>query len=157
MHVQDIVLKINIDVKSFQLGLSDVDRDSFSWGMLSHFFPKNCCEGLSMMLARFLIEERGYDQSDIFMVKGERLDIGENSGCHLWLVVNGVIVDITLGQFSDAPKNEVISMQSTWHKSFDLLDKTAANSTFKFYVSAYNEQIIDKDYHLIIKKICNTR
>jgi hypothetical protein len=36
---------------------------------------------------------------------------------HLWLEFQGTICDITAGQFEDAPKNVIISNQSSWHSA----------------------------------------
>ena len=84
-------------------------------------FPVACCEYSSLLLARFLIEIKDYNPKDISMIKGQSiLDVDQ---LHLWRKVNGVIVDITAGQFNEAEKPIIIDEYSSWHnKYFYVLD-----------------------------------
>lgn len=62
-------------------------------------FPRGCCGDTSDLLAQYLLEHH----INSLYVCGNRYfpDPDEGTQSHAWLVVNGLIIDITGDQFSD--------------------------------------------------------
>jgi hypothetical protein len=144
-------VKIAKDVLEFLYGFSQVDKDDFHLEVLS-LFPVACCEYSSMMLARFLIEEKGYNIADISIIKGQ--SIVDKGQLHLWLKVNGVIVDITAGQFNEAENLIIIDEHGYWHnKFFYELDTYVPSIDFENYIDEFDEPTLENDYLMIVKRI----
>ncbi|WP_368578729.1 hypothetical protein [Acinetobacter pittii] len=143
------IINIKKDVLEFLYGFSKIVKDDFHLEVLS-LFPKACCEYSSMLLARFLIEEKGYDFTDVLMIKGQSIvDVGE---LHLWLNVSGVIVDITAEQFEMAENPIIIDAPSSWHhKTFYELGTYSPSLDFKNYVDDFGELTLEKDYLMIVQ------
>ncbi|ENW05311.1 hypothetical protein [Acinetobacter beijerinckii] len=105
-----------------------------------------------MMLARCLIEKKGYNIADILMIKGQ--SISDVHQLHLWLKVNGIIVDITAGQFNEAEKSIIIDKYGSWHnKFFYELDAYTPVIDFKNYVDEFDQPILENDYLMIVQQI----
>lgn len=143
------IANIKHDVLEFLHRFSKIEKDDFYVELLS-LFPKACCEYSSMLLARFLIEEKGYDFTDVLMIKGQSIvDVGE---LHLWLNVSGVIVDITAGQFEMAENPIIIDAYGLWHyKTFYELETYSPLLDFKNYVDDFGELTLEKDYLMIVQ------
>jgi len=100
--------------KNFRCALLTCPRDKFSRFqrkcLLS--FPKQACDVASLLLAYYL-RDRGFQ--DIERVLG-CLD----SESHVWLEVDGWIVDITADQFPgvDDPVIVVEATRKSWHSNF---------------------------------------
>jgi len=58
-------------------------------------FPKNSCQGASILLGMMLKEK--HPSSQVIYVKGE----DANNYCHYWLEVDSLIFDITADQFEE--------------------------------------------------------
>lgn len=145
------ISKIEKDVLEFLHGFSRIDKDNFQFELLS-LFPIACCEYSSMMLARCLIEKKGYNIADILMIKGQ--SISDVHQLHLWLKVNGIIVDITAGQFNEAEKSIIIDKYGSWHnKFFYELDAYTPVIDFKNYVDEFDQPILENDYLMIVQQI----
>ena len=145
------IIKIEKDVLEFLHSFSQIDKDNFHLEVLS-LFPVACCEYSSMMLARFLIEKKGYNIADVLIIKGQSTsDIYQ---LHLWLKVNGVIVDITAGQFNEVEKSIIIDEHGYWHnKSFYELDAYTPAIDFKNYVDEFDLPTLENDYLMIVQQI----
>ena len=145
------IIKIEKDVLEFLHSFTQIDKDNFHLEVLS-LFPVACCEYSSMMLARFLIEKKGYNIADVLMIKGQSTsDIYQ---LHLWLKVNGVIVDITAGQFNEVEKSIIIDEHGYWHnKSFYKLDAYTPAIDFKNYVDEFDLPTLENDYLMIVQQI----
>ena len=146
------------------LGLSNLHKhvnyfmDAFSISSDAGFnfeifdnFPSNCCEFSSMMFARFLIEEQGYNFTDILMVKGQCKKAHHQ--LHLWLEVKEYVCDMTAGQFHDAPERIIIAKRSFWHNQFQILGKNAPQICFDDYVNDYGELVLEQDYQKLIRNL----
>ncbi len=145
------VIKIEKDVLEFLRGFSRIDKDNFQFELLS-LFPIACCEYSSMMLARFLIEKKCYNIADVLMIKGQ--SISDVYQLHLWLKVNGVVVDITVGQFNEAEKPIIIDEHGSWHnKFFYELDAYTPVIDFKNYVDEFDQPILENDYLMVVQQI----
>ena len=145
------IIKIEKDVLEFLHSFTQIDKDNFHLEVLS-LFPVACCEYSSMMLARFLIEKKGYNIADVLIIKGQSTsDIYQ---LHLWLKVNGVIVDITAGQFIEAENSIIIDEHGSWHnKFFYELDAYTPSIDFKSYVDEFDQPILENDYLMIFQRI----
>lgn len=145
------IIKIEKDVLEFLHSFTQIDKDNFHLEVLS-LFPVACCEYSSMMLARFLIEKKGYNIADVLIIKGQSTsDIYQ---LHLWLKVNGVIVDITAGQFNEVEKSIIIDEHGYWHnKSFYELDAYIPAIDFKNYVDEFDLPTLENDYLMIVQQI----
>ena len=73
-------------------------------------FPVECCDHACRLLIIFLSEN---GVSNIQQISGSRPD--DPNGSHLWLVVDGVTVDITAYQFSNTLEKVIVTRQSEWH------------------------------------------
>lgn len=145
------IFKIEKDVLEFLHGFFQIDKDNFQFELLS-LFPIACCEYSSMMLARFLLEKKGYNIADVLMIKGQ--SISDVLQLHLWLKVNGVIVDITAGQFNEAEKLIIIDEHGYWYnKFFYQLDAYPPAIDFKNYVDEFDQPTLENDYLMIVQRI----
>lgn len=145
------ISKIEKDVLEFLHGFFQIDKGSFQFELLS-LFPIACCEYSSMMLARFLVEKKGYNIADVLMIKG--LSISDVHQLHLWLKVNGVIVDITAGQFNEVEKSIIIDEHGSWHnKFFYVLDAYMPSTDFESYVDEFDQPTLENDYLMIVQQI----
>jgi hypothetical protein len=83
-------------------------------------FPAECCDFASMLLAHFLRDQglRGI----------ERVFGNHDNETHVWLEVDGFIVDITPSQFRsvDEPVIVVESTKPAWHSKFDVQSRQPA-------------------------------
>lgn len=142
--------ELNKDVKDFMDAFFVSSRYGFKLEILEDF-PTNCCEFISMLFAKFLIEKKKYTFHDVLMVKGQCKS--NNYQLHLWLEVRGVICDLTAGQFDDAPVKVIVTEQSVWHKRFNVLEKKAPQICFKNYINDYDEKVMDHDYLNILSRL----
>ena len=105
-----------------------------------------------MMLARFLIEKKSYNIADVLMITGQ--SISDVHQLHLWLKVNGVIVDITAGQFNEAEKSIIIDKHGSWHNNFFyVLNAYTPSIDFENYVDEFDQPILENDYLMIVQQI----
>ena len=105
-----------------------------------------------MMLARVLIEKKSYNIADVLMITGQ--SIADVYQLHLWLKVNGVIVDITAGQFNEAEKSIIIDEHGSWHnKFFYVLDAYMPLTDFESYVDEFDQPTLENDYLMIVQQI----
>jgi hypothetical protein len=75
-------------------------------------FPRGSCGDASILLGEYL-HQQGCGVWDY--VGGER-DCNLHS--HAWLEQNGLIVDITAGQFDDVDEAIIVTMDRKWHRQF---------------------------------------
>jgi len=145
------IFKIEKDVLEFLNGFFQIDKDNFQFELLS-LFPIACCEYSSIMLARFLIEKKAYNIADVLMIKGQ--SISDAYQLHLWLKVNSVVVDITVGQFNEAEKSIIIDEHGSWHnKFFYVLNAYTPSTDFENYVDEFDQPTLENDYLMIVQQI----
>jgi len=74
-------------------------------------FPIGACLDASLLLGHYLA------QSDI----GKPIYVsGTKDGrTHMWLEMDGVIIDITADQFGDAPERIMVTRDTAWHSQFE--------------------------------------
>ncbi len=74
-------------------------------------FPKGACRGTSDLLARYLIEEIEIDRKRVQTIGAERS--GHTS--HVWVIVDGIIIDITADQEPHKQEPVIVEVRSAWH------------------------------------------
>jgi hypothetical protein len=81
-------------------------------------FPHGSCGEASYLLAAYLIDAGITDlQRVVARLRAKPF------ATHVWLHHRGAIIDITAGQFEDAPRTAVVASSSPWHqKMFEIYD-----------------------------------
>jgi hypothetical protein len=108
MVSNDSMSKLRKLVEGFQAAL--VAHDFSDTGLNLRNFPVECCHHACKLLTVFLFEQ-GF--TDIEKRAGSRPD--DPTGQHLWLIVEGAIVDITAYQFDERLDEKIVTMDSAWH------------------------------------------
>lgn len=72
---------------------------------------------------------------------------------HLWLKIGGLTVDITAGQFKDAPQQKILERDSKWHQCFKVINRYFPDPDFESYRGNFNEPVLENDYLRILEKI----
>jgi hypothetical protein len=121
-------------------------------------FPKGCCQIVSAMLMKYLMDN-GY--MNIKYVYGEKGVL-----THTWLQINDIIIDITADQFNSEDnliKPIIVELNSEWHKQYDkkeIMDFEYFHNNIKLYHLLFgfkveSEHGIDilHDYNIILSKI----
>lgn len=75
-------------------------------------FPRECCNHACNLLGVFLAEQ-GF--SNINRIYGGRPVKTDGYGGHVWLEVEGFIVDITAYQFDEVETPVIVTAESEWH------------------------------------------
>lgn len=78
-------------------------------------FPAGCCKTATFLFVMWL-REHGYAGPAAYC-DGHRRS-GANLMSHGWLDVDGLTIDLTAAQFSDAP-DALVLRESPWHAAFD--------------------------------------
>jgi hypothetical protein len=81
-------------------------------GLNLHGFPVECCHYGCCLLGAYLYRH-GF--TGIRKFSGSRSDL--QHGEHLWLEVDGAVVDITAYQFADVSDEVIVTEHSAWHAS----------------------------------------
>lgn len=79
-------------------------------------FPAGSCGDAALLLGRYL---REHGARDIRYVLGGRRS-GDNWGSHAWLLVGGLIVDITADQFDEVDAPVIVAATSAWHAAWEI-------------------------------------
>lgn len=83
-------------------------------------YPRGSCGAASEILAECLAVQ-GF--GTFSYVSGS-----DGNQSHAWLEKDGLIVDVTSGQFEDSPETITISRKSIWHKKFQNLEVVSDGS-----------------------------
>ena len=136
------------EAKNFRKAILNIPPDNFRFGIFG-YYPWNCCEWTSLLLAKYLIEYKEYE--DISLLRGENKY--KKSIRHVWLEVNGVTVDITANQFSSTNKTVIVDISSEWHqKRYDVFKTETPNISFHDFHKHSKEELLH-DYRLILDKL----
>lgn len=103
-------------VSLFRKAMLKAKADGFQFDLLD-YFPVNCCECSSYLLAKFLIEEIGF--SSLRIVAGENRH--KKSQRHIWIKYGETDIDITANQFSSTAKTVIVETHSRWHQRFKII------------------------------------
>lgn len=84
-------------------------------------YPRGACSDASMLLGAFLAD-CGFIDFDY--VSGHRGNMEDNSwSSHAWLQAGEMVIDITAGQFEDAPEQVIVALPSSWHQQFEVVQR----------------------------------
>jgi hypothetical protein len=75
-------------------------------------FPVECCHHGCKLLGIFLF---GQGIRQVQNIVGKRPD--DPNGTHLWLEVDGIVVDITAYQFDGVDEKVIVTPSSDWHSA----------------------------------------
>jgi len=73
-------------------------------------FPIDCCHHACRLLTMFLFDH-GFTDIEKCVGSGPDASAGE----HLWIIVEGLIVDITAYQFDETLDEVIVAIDSSWH------------------------------------------
>lgn len=91
-------------------------------------FPRGSCGDTALVLGTYLAADCGIPGFQyVCGDRGSKLD--DTWSSHAWLECNGLVVDVTADQFSDAPDAVIVEDPSHWHLSFRNINKM--NSDFR--------------------------
>lgn len=100
----------------FRKAILKAKADGFQFDLLD-FFPVNCCECSSYLLAKFLIEKFGI-LIEKFGISSLNIVTGENrykkSQRHIWIRFDEIDIDITANQFSSTDRTVIVEVHSQW-------------------------------------------
>ena len=96
--------------KAFRKAFETVGRDQ-KFGNFPDF-PEGCCSWASLFIGNFLIEEYGLRPQKVYSA------LHHSGDKHEWVLLDGVIIDITADQFDDAPGSVIVELKSQWHATF---------------------------------------
>lgn len=137
--------QIYIEAKNFHRAILKVSPDSFRFATFN-LYPKNCCEYISLLLAKYLIECKSY--TDIKMLRGEN----KYKTRHVWLKINDIDVDITAHQFSSTNRTVIVEHLSEWHQRYKIFQVEQPNIDFEGLHDDSTEPLLN-DYYLILQNL----
>lgn len=87
------------------------------WPYFLNNFPHGCCGPAADLLGLYLIETNNGTAQYIFSEDQARQKAGRPTGymSHAWLVLDGLIIDITADQFDDVDETVIVQRTSAWH------------------------------------------
>jgi hypothetical protein len=94
--------------------IETTERDEMRAGNLA-LFPTECCDHAMKLLALHL-SLLGF--TGLSKARGERR-FGEVPRYHIWLVCQGVILDITADQFDEGQAQVIVTRRSRWHEAWN--------------------------------------
>jgi hypothetical protein len=92
---------------------ADAETLAFVW-----HWPRNCCDAPYLFI---LLYELGFRQ--IVRKCADVSHYGRGFERHVWIEVDGVIVDITADQFPDQVDRVIVSRSSEWHSSLPIVEE----------------------------------
>lgn len=87
------------------------------WPDYMNDFPHGCCGMAADLLGLYLIETKIGTALYVLGEDQARQKAGRTTGymSHAWLVLNGLIIDITADQFDDVDDAVIVQRTSAWH------------------------------------------
>ena len=85
---------------------------------ISHW-PKNCCDAPYLWLTLY-----DHGIRDIIKRRADVSHYGNEFGLHVWMVVNGITIDITADQFPEGQPAVIVSRHSAWHDSLRIIEES---------------------------------
>ncbi len=113
------------------------------------YFPRGACCYTCDLLQRYLFEQY---QIDSYAVWGQR----QNGDTHVWLesIPDKIIIDITIGQYSDAPSSMYVGPYYRFYDEFNITDKMSyqenVSSSNHYLEKPRLELDKDEDYSSIL-------
>ena len=81
-------------------------------------WPTNCCDAPYLF---FLLYERGHRR--LVRKCGDVSYYGENFEKHVWIVFDGITIDISADQFPDVNETVIIARDSPWHDGLRIIEE----------------------------------
>jgi hypothetical protein len=116
-------------------------------------FPRGCCGDTALLLGRFLCD---HGAGDVQYVLGTRR-LGDSWSSHAWLVVDGLIVDITADQFDDVDEEVIVAATSPWHALTFQLDGVRRPGDYRQYDGGQGDARLHHLYALVLASEQATR
>lgn len=91
-------------------------EDQSELPFVSHW-PKNCCDAPYVFLTLFRHGCRG-----MIRRSADTSHFGKDFKKHVWIVIDGVTIDITADQFPGMGDKVIVARQSPWHDNLRLID-----------------------------------
>lgn len=111
-------------------------------------FPRGACGDSSLLLGAYL---KDLGISGFSYISASRGDCVLNTWTsHAWLQSGVCVIDITAGQFPDAPSKIIVASPSPWHLSFDA--EEPSESDFRLW-SGYGADILHPMYGLLLEAL----
>lgn len=137
--------------KIFRQAIIGIPKNEFTTSLGVKDFPDACCDDASQLLAAFL-SDKGHAGS--LRVNGCNGDIKGELKSHVWLLYSGIIIDITADQFENYNEASVIvSVETTFHKSFESEVKGLADFRIRFANDARMLSKFSRDYEKVLKSV----
>ncbi|THF74401.1 hypothetical protein [Cohnella fermenti] len=116
-------------------------------------FPHGCCQDASWILHRYLFE-KGYTSIDL--VGGEYHGDNGEFMSHVWLELDGTIIDITYSQFIDEVSDVVITENRNLHQKF-IENYRYRKPYWETYTDGHTSDLLDHFYNNVIENVNVTR
>ena len=120
MQIKDLT-KI---AKAFREAFETIGR-SYGFGFFPSF-PEGCCTWASIFVGNFLIEEYGLCP---LRTHSDSLHSGIS---HEWVLLEGIIIDITADQFDDSAGSVIVKKESAWHKKLKVSEISYYSQVSKY-------------------------
>ncbi|MGE1612346.1 hypothetical protein [Pseudomonas monteilii] len=102
--------ELGVVVAEFRLALKQLVEEGYWFGIsITKEFPHASCDDSSLLLAAYL-SEQGY--AGALRVHGQHGGKKRELDSHVWLDLNGTLIDITGSQFEDYDQPEILIAQS---------------------------------------------
>lgn len=102
--------ELGVVVAEFRLALKQLVEEGYWFGIsITKEFPHASCDDSSLLLAAYL-SEQGY--AGALRVHGQHGGKKRELNSHVWLDLNGTLIDITGSQFEDYDQPEILIAQS---------------------------------------------
>jgi hypothetical protein len=116
-------------------------------GSLPHF-PEGCCNWATWMIGHFLKFEMCQSVKEINAERASR----SGTFNHAWLSTDGIIINITSGQFEDSEERVIVSRNSGWHKTWSIVETIEIQRIYTYDMSGTGHRASDI-YELLVASI----
>jgi hypothetical protein len=140
-------MEIYKKVNMFRKGMLRVKIDGYHFSLLDQF-PEGCCEFVSYLLAKYLIEELGISQVKLLRAENHF----KKKQRHVWLRVGTLDIDITANQFSSTNKTIFVEPNSKWHERYSVFETENPDPSFDQFHEEHKFELL-QDYENILRQI----
>ena len=108
-------------------------------------FPDRCCDHASILFAIHLLSEGHGPPRLVYASRGT-----EHERRHVWLIVDGFIVDLAADQFEgEGQPRVIVAEESEWHDEWTPVERDCRD-----FNEAYADQALDDWYRGPYRKVC---
>ena len=149
---ESLIERIRPLAAEFRRGIEPADKTN--WPRRALDFPRGCCGPVSLLLGTYL-DDLGIHGST--SVAGTAIDPIAGDDTHGWLEIEGVLADITGGQFGDIHEPVIVTDRDYWHGVFIANQRKEATyrSLGTFHLNFYYWDIIraiDPNHRLLERR-----